>query len=237
MYLNALHNPFVYDDYHTVVANTSIQSVANLRAMVLHDVKRPIVNVSYAIDRALWGPAPLGFHVTNVLLHMLNVVLLFHLALRGWRATGSAAFAAAALFAVHPMMTEAVGYISGRSELLCATFFLPAVMCGRRWLRGDGVAVGGVDRSPSGWRRSRPRKPRRCSPSSSLPSTGSPAEGTPEDETPPADDRARAAHRRRRSSRASPAWRSSRSWSTPARSAVHWRYCFSNWTSSGVTSG
>jgi protein O-mannosyl-transferase len=138
VYLNALHNPFVYDDYRTIVANTSIQSVANLPALVLHDVKRPIVNVSYAIDRALWGPAPLGFHVTNVLLHMLNVVLLFYLALR-LSSDRVAAFAAAALFAVHPMMTEAVGYISGRSELLCAIFFLPAVMCGRRWLRGDGA--------------------------------------------------------------------------------------------------
>jgi tetratricopeptide (TPR) repeat protein len=49
------------------------------------------------------------------------------------------AFAAAMLLAIHPMMTEAVGYISGRSELLCATFFLPAFMAGRRWLRGDGI--------------------------------------------------------------------------------------------------
>ncbi len=46
------------------------------------------------------------------------------------------AFAAATLFAVHPMMTEAVGYISGRSEVLCATFFIPAMLCGRRWLQG-----------------------------------------------------------------------------------------------------
>jgi hypothetical protein len=48
-------------------------------------------------------------------------------------------FAAAALFAVHPMMTEAVGYISGRSEVLCALFFMLALMAGLRWLRGDGA--------------------------------------------------------------------------------------------------
>ncbi len=139
VYLNALHNPFVYDDYHTVVENRSILHPANLRALVLHDVTRPIINVSYAIDRAVWGAAPFGFHVTNVLLHMVNVALLFLLA---WQLTEGAlasAFAAAALFAVHPMMTEAVGYISGRSELVCATFFLSAVLCGRRWLRGDGT--------------------------------------------------------------------------------------------------
>jgi hypothetical protein len=45
---------------------------------------------------------------------------------------------AAALLAVHPMMTEAVGYISGRSEVLCALFFLGALTAGARWLSGDG---------------------------------------------------------------------------------------------------
>ena len=53
-----------------------------MRAIVLGAVTRPIVNFSYALDRAVWGAGPFGFHVTNVLLHMLNVVLLFQLA---WR--------------------------------------------------------------------------------------------------------------------------------------------------------
>src|SRR5258706_4043565 len=138
VYVNALHNPFVYDDYHTVQANRSIQSVSNIRAIVLYDVKRPIVNFSYAVDRALWGTEPLGFHVTNVLFHMLNVLLLFRLASQLTR-SDVAADAGAALFAVHPMMTEAVGYVSGRSEVLCATLMLLALSCGRRWIRGDGA--------------------------------------------------------------------------------------------------
>ena len=137
VYLNALHNPFIYDDYHTVVANASLQDVANLRAIILHDITRPLVNFSYAIDHALWGGRPMGFHVTNVLLHMLNVILLFGLAMRLTQ-DRLVAFAAAALFGVHPMMTEAVGYISGRSELLCATWFLLGVLSGLRWMNGDG---------------------------------------------------------------------------------------------------
>src|SRR5439155_17873048 len=72
LYLNALHNPFVYDDYHIVVENPSIRHLGNLRGILLYRVTRPIVNLSYAIDRALWGTQPFGFHVTNVLLHMLN---------------------------------------------------------------------------------------------------------------------------------------------------------------------
>jgi protein O-mannosyl-transferase len=150
VYLNALHNPFVYDDFHTVVENASILNLANLRAIVLGAVTRPIVNFSYAVDRQVWGSAPFGFHLTNVLLHVTNVVLLFQIAWRfekdrqgsGGAESSTAAcpavvaFAAAALFAVHPMMTEAVGYISGRSEVLCTTFLLLALMCGRQWLSG-----------------------------------------------------------------------------------------------------
>jgi len=143
LYLNALRNPFVYDDYHTVIANASIAHLGNLRAIVLHDVTRPIVNFSYAADRAVWGTAPFGFHLTSVLLHMLNAVLFWQLA---WGLTRSArmATAAASLFAVHPMMTEAVGYISGRSEVLCTTFLLAAFLAGRRWLAGGGAKWAGA---------------------------------------------------------------------------------------------
>jgi hypothetical protein len=135
VYANALHNPFVYDDYHTVIENASIRTVTNLRAIFWHDVTRPVVNFSYAVDRAFWGPATFGFHLTSVLLHALNVILLFVLA-RRMQLDVLPAFAAAALFGVHPMMTEAVGYISGRSEVLCATFLLLALLCADRWLHG-----------------------------------------------------------------------------------------------------
>ena len=135
VYANALHNPFVYDDYHTVINNASIRSITNLGGLFWHDVTRPVVNFSYAVDRALWGPATFGFHLTSVLLHSLNVVLLFSLA-RRMRLDILSAFAAAALLAVHPMMTEAVGYVSGRSEVLCATFLLLALLCADRWLHG-----------------------------------------------------------------------------------------------------
>jgi hypothetical protein len=137
-YANALHNPFVYDDYHTVVANTSLVHVGDLRAIVLHDVTRPLVNFSYAADRALWGPTPVGFHVTNVLLHAMAVVLLFQIAVRLLAGAGAlaGAFTAAALLAVHPMMTEAVGYVSGRSEVLCLVVMLAGLWTARRWMAG-----------------------------------------------------------------------------------------------------
>jgi protein O-mannosyl-transferase len=142
VYVNALRNPFVYDDHHTVVENGSIARLSDLRAIVAGAVTRPLVNFSYALDRAVWGPAPLGFHVTNVALHVVAVSLLFVLSRRLGLGV-MAAFVAATVFAVHPMMTEAVGYVSGRSELVCATFFMLALLCGRRWLQ---AASGSDDR-------------------------------------------------------------------------------------------
>jgi len=150
VYTNAIHNPFVYDDNRVILQNRSIVPPVNLRAILMHDASRPVVNASYTLDRALYGPAPEGFHVTSILLHMIVVGLLFWVAWRvmeDWRRSLGAeaaiaahpqlvAFAAAALFGVHPMLTEAVGYVSGRSEILCAVFFLAAFLCARRWLLG-----------------------------------------------------------------------------------------------------
>jgi protein O-mannosyl-transferase len=152
-YVNSLDNPFVYDDYRTVVDNASIRSLVDVRSLLWHDLARPLTNISYALDYAVWGGRALGYRVTGVLLHALNVVLLYLLVRQiafdrprrldlGQAASpiGMAALVTAAWLAVHPMMTESVAYISGRSDVLCATFFLLAMIAGRRWLRGGGLA-------------------------------------------------------------------------------------------------
>ena len=146
VYLNALDNPFVYDDRDTVVANPSLADLSNVRFVLTHSPYRPVVNASYAIDRAIWGTGPFGFHLTNIVLHALVVVLL-HAMLRAALADARArtssgarrpppsddwlAFGGAALFGVHPLLSEAVGYVSGRSELLCGLFFVAALLCAR----------------------------------------------------------------------------------------------------------
>jgi Flp pilus assembly protein TadD len=149
LYANALDNPFVYDDFRTVLNNPSIENVWAVRTIVYREMTRPVVNFSYAVDRAIWGEGVFGYHLTSVLLHALNVLLLFHLARatvddlpgpaagRPLRST-VVAFTAAASFGFHPVMTEAVGYISGRSEVLCSVFFLAALLAARRWLKGEG---------------------------------------------------------------------------------------------------
>ncbi len=150
VYLNALGNPFVYDDRTTIVNNPSIRHLGNLGGIFRFDPKRPVVNFSYALNYAWSGLSPLGYQLTNVLLHALNIVLLFHLVERALedsearragsgRAPSQAALAAALLCAVHPLLSEAIGYTSARSGVLCASFSLAALLCMRRGL---------VDRRP-----------------------------------------------------------------------------------------
>lgn len=146
VYLNALKNPFVYDDHRLILDNTSLQDLTNWRAILYHDISRPLVNLSYAIDYFIWGGAnPLGFHLTNLVIHLVNILLVYGLA------TGLAddhrashheparldtiATAAALLFAVHPVLTQAVGFVSARAEILCATFLLIAFIAARRAMR------------------------------------------------------------------------------------------------------
>ena len=138
---NALHNPFVYDDRTEILNNPSIRTLANLPQLLTHTLARPITNFSYALDYQLSGVDPTAYHATNLLLHALASVLLFVLGRTLFAAVEEGldrpipgrvnlcAFLAAALLAVHPMMTEAVGYISSRSDLLSTVFFLASVLC------------------------------------------------------------------------------------------------------------
>ena len=83
VYVPALWNPFIADDYRLIVENRSLVDLTNVHALLFWDVARPVVNLSYAIDRNVWGMAPFGFHLTNVVLHAMNVALF---ALLTWRA-------------------------------------------------------------------------------------------------------------------------------------------------------
>jgi hypothetical protein len=93
---------------------------------------RPLTVASFALDRMVWGadekgaPAPQGVHRTNLLLNVV-AVLLVYAALRRRVADAPGAWLGAALFAVHPVHTEAVVHLVGRADLLMAVFFLAAL--------------------------------------------------------------------------------------------------------------
>ena len=160
---NALYARFVWDDVHEVRDNTSIEDLGQPLAILRHSPTRPIVNLSYAIDYRIWGGRnEFGFHLTNLLLHLANVALLFGFTwlvvsdagrARGRPGTGAArmtAFVAAALFAVHPMMTETVAYISSRSEMLCGAFMLASLHWFRRAFAARSRAAERSDGGPRG---------------------------------------------------------------------------------------
>ncbi len=87
---------------------------------------QPLTFLSHALDVQLWGLNPMGHHLGNILIHCLNTVLLFALALR-LGATRSLALLASLLFAFHPLRVESVAWISERKDVLCMLFFLLAL--------------------------------------------------------------------------------------------------------------
>lgn len=135
---------FAYDDNEFVVANQSIRSLAGaVEALRLpfppeqpeRGLYRPLTNLSYALDYALWDGHARGFHVTNVALYAGVVVLVERLA---FLYLGSAGFACAValLFALHPVHCDAVDSVAGRSEILALLFGLASLLALLRALRG-----------------------------------------------------------------------------------------------------
>lgn len=121
-FANAMGNEFVFDDIYLITVNKQIQSI-NLPLLL--SSYRPIRDISYAIDFALWGQHPFGFHLSNTIIHAANVLLVFSLAFRLTKDLISATITAL-IFAVHPIQTDSVAYISGRRDELFTTFYILA---------------------------------------------------------------------------------------------------------------
>jgi protein O-mannosyl-transferase len=160
VYQNALDAPFIFDDRVTVLLNPTITGSWDLAAILTRNVARPMVNLSYAIDEALWGISSFGLHVTNVVLHIVAVALFYGWctrALNDARSIGARrgrrgeaggatpewpAFVAASILAVHPLMSSAVMYVTGRSELLAAIGAFACLIFARRAIVAGGRVSG-----------------------------------------------------------------------------------------------
>ena len=128
VYLNSFNNAFVWDDLNNIVNNKQLEGTVRLTDIFLKSPAppaqfyRPIPFISIAIDHLLWGKEPFGYHLTNFLLHLFNAIFVFYI-VRRITNSDLTSFICSILFAVHPIHTEAVTYISGRSDPIC-TFFL-----------------------------------------------------------------------------------------------------------------
>jgi tetratricopeptide (TPR) repeat protein len=100
---------------------------------------QPLSWMSLAVDHALWGLDPFGYHLTNLVLHAVNAALFFVLCRAVMRAAGSPAAGpifpalwAALFFAVHPLRVESVAWVTERRDVLSTAFLLLTLIA---WLR------------------------------------------------------------------------------------------------------
>src|SRR5437870_11324431 len=141
-YLDSLQGAFVFDDFGLVTQNPYAAPGMPLlawftRPSTTGSLYRPLTMVSYGLN-AILSPNPLSYHLVNVALHALAALAAFSLARSLLRST-PAAGVAALLFAVHPVHTEPVANIAGRSEVLAGLFSLLALAC---FARATGAPAG-----------------------------------------------------------------------------------------------
>jgi tetratricopeptide (TPR) repeat protein len=125
-FANSLGNGFVFDDNYQVIGNSQLRNIENVPKLLTASY-RPIRDITYAIDFWLWGRSASGFHLTNVLIHLANTLLVF-LLLRKITSAVWPSVIGALIFAVHPMQPDAVTYISGRRDVLFSFFFLASFL-------------------------------------------------------------------------------------------------------------
>jgi tetratricopeptide (TPR) repeat protein len=110
-----------YDDYEVVfdprVADTSLSGLTSVLTERVYHTWLPLYFGSLWLDHAVWGPDPVGFHLTNLLLHIVNALLVAWL-VTGFTGRRDLGFVAAFLFAVHPAMTESVAWVAERKGLV-----------------------------------------------------------------------------------------------------------------------
>lgn len=138
-YANSLHAPFVYDDILAIPENQTIRRLWPLGDVLLPQVEggvtvsgRPVLNLSFALNHAVSGAAPWSYHVTNILIHAGAALALFGLVRRTLVRSGGVtaatgerlALLVAALWALHPLQTQAITYTVQRAESLMGFFYL-----------------------------------------------------------------------------------------------------------------
>ena len=126
-------HPFVnYDDDRYVTENAHVRQglTAETFTWALTSTEQanwhPLTWMSHALDVSLFRLNPAGHHFTSILLHVVNVMLLFLLLMWGTERLAPSLFVAA-LFAMHPINVESVAWVAERKNVLCTTFFFLAL--------------------------------------------------------------------------------------------------------------
>ena len=154
VYGRTVHAPFICDDLATVVKNPSIAKLWPLLDSSGHSSPlnppegiptsgRPLLNLSLAINYYFGGLDPFGYHVVNIVMHLLSTLLLWAILHRTLRleyfcgrfehVAGALSFAVALVWAVHPLQTETIVYVTQRSEAMASLFYLATLYGGLRY--------------------------------------------------------------------------------------------------------
>lgn len=139
VYSNSLFNGFTnWDDELNVTANLSIRSMGFYNLKIFFTTPYvgmyvPLTMITYAFDYLIAGLNPIMFHLTNLLLHIINVVLVYKL-IKLLTGTINVSAIAALLFAVHPVNVESIAWISTRSSLLFTLFYFASLIYYIRYL-------------------------------------------------------------------------------------------------------
>ena len=142
VFLTAIANGYVWDDHFNFIANRGYRGLGWTQvtwmltsAHLAHWI--PVTWLTFGLDYAMWGMAPAGYHLTNILFHAANATVFYHIAWRLLRAATPAAShallvagsaVAALFFAIHPLRVESVAWITERRDVVSGLFFLLAVL-------------------------------------------------------------------------------------------------------------
>ncbi len=140
-YANSLAGPILFDDEQALVRNASIRDLASAWSPPLQNPLsgRPLVNASFAVNYALGGFGVRGYHVVNIAVHILAALALLGVLKRtlGRDRDGWLALFCALAWTVHPLNTEAVSYITQRTELLMGLFYFCSLYAAIRALESS----------------------------------------------------------------------------------------------------
>lgn len=134
VYAGTFQNSFHYDDLHSILVKPWIRGIDQIPNFITSWGSRPLLLLTFNLNYTWSGFDVWSWHVVNIGNHLLNVFLLCKM-LESMKAGRLVILFSAIVFAVHPLNTEAVTYISSRSSLLATTFFLLGILAIKRpWL-------------------------------------------------------------------------------------------------------
>ena len=96
---------------------------------------RPIVSTINLVDYSLWGVNAFGYNLTNALVHLINIQLVYHLSLRLFKRV-DISFLCSIIFLFHPILAHSVYWISGRTDMVSCSFYLLSLIMTDKYLKG-----------------------------------------------------------------------------------------------------